>query len=49
MNDNESETNINLSVDETDSDNEVCEICPIYQEPAYGKIVQLMYPMNVLI
>ena len=39
-NENESETNIELSVDETESDSEVCEICPICQEPAYGKVVQ---------
>ena len=34
------ESNFNLSIDETESDNEVCEICPICQKPAYGKVVQ---------
>ena len=37
---NENESNFNLSIDETESDNEVCEICPICQKPAYGKVVQ---------
>ena len=41
-NEDEAKTNSDRSihVDETESDNEVCETCPICQEQAYGKVIQ---------